>query len=601
MRSPICAGFAVDLSGDPTGLPGEPVWDDLPTVRLYGRWRADEVIRIHAGPDRLLVFGHCLAGTSRIEEEFRAALGRGDLIALSSWPGAYALLALNAEKISAFTDFAGQFPIFYAYDGHRGTLASHADIAAERQGGRRPDIVSMAAYIACPSVLPIWETRSPYEGTRRLAGGRILRADRRGVRIDRGGLSIDAEERVGRESGAPGLRSALVESVAARCRRTRVTADLSGGLDSTSLVYLAARAAEKPIETVTYQHPDLPTGDLTEAMRFARLDERIRPTIARGSDTTLPYAALAEHWPYPEPATGLLSRHRSLLRLRHVAVAGEDRIHLTGEGGDAVCGASPDYLPDLWRHAPLAHVLWHCTRQARRKNLSPIALAMRTRRLASRPLGTSLTGMARSLTEPTDGSATWLDAVDGWSVHGSVARLLTRGVRRRLAEIASDESTLRAIPPGLGAADVVSLGELRQSADTQRFLRELGYEVNVRVHAPYLDDAVVRAGLIVRPAFRRDVHREKPLLMEALRGIVPDVVFDRSLKGDYSGEEYRGARQAAGMLGSLMDESALAETGVVDPGEVRTALSRLLAGLPSPLGALGRFFATEMWLRDGAT
>jgi asparagine synthase (glutamine-hydrolysing) len=75
-------------------------------------------------------------------------------------------------------------------------------------------------------------------------------------------------------------------------------------------------------------------------------------------------------------------------------------------------------------------------------------------------------------------------------------------------------------------------------------------------------------------------------------------VFDRRTKGDYTAEEYRGARGATTRLRALLRESRLTELGVIQPARVNRAVDQLLAGVAVPIGALNQIFATELWLRS---
>lgn len=228
-----------------------------------------------------------------------------------------------------------------------------------------------------------------------------------------------------------------------------------------------------------------------------------------------------------------------------------------------------------------------------------------------RAVGTRGTGARRSLTrlarrldravhEPR--ALDWPDAVAWWPVAPEALGWLTRRARRSLAELAGAPETLAAIPSGCDAAHMATLTDLRHSADTHRHLREIGHIAGVDVHAPFLDESVVRACLAIAPADRADHadgHVGKPLLAAALRGRVPDAVFVGRAKGDYTREEYLGGRLAAPGLHRLLDESALAAWGVIEPSAVRCSVERLNAGVSVPLGPLRMLVATELWLRAG--
>jgi asparagine synthase (glutamine-hydrolysing) len=362
------------------------------------------------------------------------------------------------------------------------------------------------------------------------------------------------------------------------------------------------------VPSIVYHQPLAPAGDLAAATRFAGLDPRITLIAVRGSAETLPFSGLA--WPpgnarltardlphCPEPAQGALAADRSMLRLAAASSAGAG-IHLTGEGGDALLLAAPSYLASLARPRTARTLLRHCGAYARLRLVSPSSLAVRSARLARTSAARALQDLAVGLEHPENGGESWAGVVWWWQPCGEAASWLTPRSRRQLAEIAADKATAQAVPDGADPADFAALTDLRRSGDTQRHLRELARGLGLAVHAPFLDDEVIRAALSVVATRRADPWSYKPLLRAAMAGLVPDEVLRRRTKGDYSAESYRGARAAADALRELLRDSRLAELGVIEPAAVITALDRMTAGVAVPLGPLTMVLATETWLRS---
>ncbi|MEU6999074.1 asparagine synthase-related protein [Nonomuraea sp. NPDC046570] len=611
------AGFVAVLGEPPAAVPGTAVWPDLPGLRVYGPWLPGEVVTAGGPRGRLLVLGHRLPAPETVVRDFAAALDADDLDRLTRWSGAYTLVIALPGELVAYTDLAGQFPVHCSTSGGTTVLSAHAGVVA-RLHRRLPDPLTAAARIACPDVLPLWSERSAYREVRRIGGGMAVRIGPGGPRVRAYELPDQVPRR--REAYGPAatarVRAALLDAVdARRARGDRLGADFSGGLDSSSLAFLAVRGeAAPPLHAVTYAHPEVPAADLAEATAFARLSPRIRQAVVRGSEETLPYQDLAAgEFGCSEPAPTLVSWRRAALRFAHAAEQGI-AVHLTGEGGDALFGAPPVHLAELARRGALTRLARHCAAHARARHESPARLAGRAVGTALTRPETALRRLAATLSGPADGPPTsrwravrsspgglgWADAVSWWPVWPEAVGWLRPEARAGLAAAVAEPSVAHAVPGGFGAFDLATLAELRASADTQCFMRELGQRYGVAVHAPYLDNEVVRACLAAPVFDRVEAGVPKPLLSSALRGLVPGRVLERRGKGDYIGEDYRGARRAAAELGALFTGSRLAAAGVVDDAAVRRSLTRLTAGVAIPMGPFNRLVATEVWLRKVA-
>lgn len=586
-------------ANDVTGAPG---------VELIGEWSGEEFGSYRARDVLLLLFGHCLLGAVEIGAAFEAAVASGHPDLVAHWPGAYAAVVIRGDTLTAHADLAGQFPLYYSRAG--GELLISPDPAGLAAVHRRsPDPLSAAAHIACQGVLPLWWGRSAYSGIARLEGGMVLRARSGWLAVEQTqcprpvpGTSL--------AEGAARLRAALTEGVRARCADQQVSADFSGGLDSSSIAFLAAGLSAEPVASVVYHQPLAPAADLADATRLAGLTPSIDLTVVRGSELTLPFAGLLDvapgittgtgtGWPRTsEPSPRVLTARRDAARLAVAAESGA-QVHLTGEGGDAVLMTSPAYLADLARHHALRTLWRHCGEYARLRHVGQGTLATSAIRLAGTSPGTALRAVAAQLAASTAPRSEWADLVSWWPP-SAAADWLTRDVRRQLADLAGDPGTAAVVPSGAGPADLAALADLRRSGDAQRQLRAVGRSCAIAVHAPFLDTAAVRAALEVPAVTRADPWSYKPMLASALAGLVPADVFARRTKGDYSTEEYRGGRQAITRLRALLRTPLLADLGVIEPGPVIAALDRMAAGIAVPLGPLNMLLATEIWLRGAS-
>jgi asparagine synthase (glutamine-hydrolysing) len=116
------------------------------------------------------------------------------------------------------------------------------------------------------------------------------------------------------------------------------------------------------------------------------------------------------------------------------------------------------------------------------------------------------------------------------------------------------------------------------------------------LEAPYFDDRVVEICLSVRLHERTTPWQYKPLLVEAMRGVVPAEVLARTTKGVFGADVDAGLARHRGDLAALCDDLVLARLGLVDADALRTAC---LGPHPPdmPLAALETTLGAEAWLR----
>ena len=80
---------------------------------------------------------------------------------------------------------------------------------------------------------------------------------------------------------------------------------------------------------------------------------------------------------------------------------------------------------------------------------------------------------------------------------------------------------------------------------------------------------MIEAGLAVRPEERITPWRYKPLIVEAMRGIVPDQSLARQTKANGSGDADPGLRRHRAELLALWDDSRLGRLGLIDAAALR--------------------------------
>ena len=130
-----------------------------------------------------------------------------------------------------------------------------------------------------------------------------------------------------------------------------------------------------------------------------------------------------------------------------------------------------------------------------------------------------------------------------------------------------------------------------------RQFEQMAGRIGVTLAAPYYDDRVIEAGLAVRPQERITPWRYKPLIIEAMGGIVPDQSLTRQTKANGSGDSDPGLRRYRGELLALWEDSRLGRLGLIDAKALHATCTRPLPP-ELALGGLDQTVACELWLRS---
>ncbi|WP_236656346.1 asparagine synthase-related protein, partial [Streptacidiphilus jiangxiensis] len=147
------------------------------------------------------------------------------------------------------------------------------------------------------------------------------------------------------------------------------------------------------------------------------------------------------------------------------------------------------------------------------------------------------------------------------------------------------------------AADFRVLAQVVESAPEAR---------GRRLHAPFLDNQVVRACRLVPDRARIQPGARQLILRAVLAGAgVPSVPDGLPASGPAPHDAYpsaetmrAGLRRAASSLDRFLATSLLGRWGVIDVAATRAALSAAtVPDSPGPMDGLPELIATELWLR----
>lgn len=596
------------------------VWDGPDPLWLVGDWPQDEVRTVTRGNVKMAVLGDCRATDAELEVGLAVARG-GGLRHLTCWPGSYHVVLRLGRRTLVLGDLAGLRQVYHAPFEDGVVYASLALPLADLISARL-DRDLLAARVLCPDVPELTAGRSLFAGVQRVEAGHTIELTGSKIRLrlhEQGAAPLDFP------AAAAALREALSAAVGRRVEAaTKAGTDLSGGRDSTVLSLLAARAAQHEVVAVTWADPTA-SDDVEYASRVATASARLRHLLVPADADCLPYTRLVDAFDAPpvpdEPAAPLTTVARTLRHLEAAREAGID-VHLTGYGGDSVLGTPLAYLADLAMDRHPITAMRHARSWARVAGVRPGDLAAAARRVGRTGFDQALVELADAVERDIAGTSVGgLDALINWVAPAPALAWATADARHDLAtalrahaEQAADTSDPSARPadPSLHVrpGDRASWVAVRRSADRHRVMQQIAEGTGVRMRAPYLDNAVVRAGLALPARARGRGDGPRTLLHTAVEGLVPRSALSRTGKGDYTRSEIRGLRRNAADLRDLLAAPLLAEVGILDVVSVRAALDRATrpvlgkggtGGDPGELlGGFADIVGAELWLRGVA-
>ncbi|MFJ8109917.1 lasso peptide isopeptide bond-forming cyclase [Streptomyces sp. NPDC096132] len=560
---------------------------------ILGDWPADEITVVEAGPRRTVLLGHTRLDVAAAT----AALGRmrslHDVDTFASrLPGLFHLTVSMDGRTRVQGSVAGVRQVFTTViDGV--TVAASGMAPLLRLTGAGLDENLLAARLLAPGGAPWPLALHPVrKGIEPLRTGHWLALEPSGrARQTRWWTLPDAT--LSLAEGARAVRTALEEALAARVRPDRtLSADLSGGLDSTSLCFLADAAGA---DLVTYHV--MPLDSANEDTPWARKAAALLP----GARHHLLSADRAENLfdigytsgrpgVAPEGPSTWASGLAHVQDLARRATQEGASLHLTGFGGDELFGRMPACAWSLARAQPVGGLrLVNRYRLANRWSWGATVRALADRSGFARNLtavAARISAPPPPLDEPDFG---WVFAprMPTWATPDAVTAvrdLLTTAARETPEPLDADRARHQAL------ASIVFEG------NTVRHVNTAIAGTGTVWDAPFLDDRVLEAALSTRIDQRLASGRFKPLLTSAVRGIVPDDILDRRDKGEFSAEAFRGIERNRARLLELSEDSRLARLGLIDAAAFRAGVLN-----PGPMShhlqPIESTVACESWLR----
>jgi asparagine synthase (glutamine-hydrolysing) len=507
-----------------------------------------------------------------------AAYERWGRSSFAKFIGDWAISVWNSKDLSLTLakDFVGTRPLYYRFDRNQVTWCSIQEPLV-LFAGRRFDVEE--EYIAgWLSVFPD-TSLTPYSGIHSVPPASFVQL-KASTLITETYWSFDPQRRIhypNDSSYEEHFRFLFAQAVRRRLRsHTPVLAELSGGIDSSSIVCMAddifkeGDANAPRLDTISYYDPSEPNWD--ERPFFAAVEKRrgrVGEHIEVDGQTLLDFEG--------EDGRAALTPN-SLSNRTQRRVQGEVRSHgyrvlLSGIGGDEVTGGVPTPTPEL------ADLL--VTGDFRQLSHQLRSWALVKRKPWFHLLGETLRAFLPA-------------SLDNLPAHRRPADWLQPDfVARNRAAFAGYETRLKALGPRPSFQENMNaLNAVRRQLACSPRSPDAVYEKRY----PYLDRdlleflyAIPREQML-RPGYRRS------LLRRALRNIVPATILDRRRKAFVS----RGPTFA---LTSLAQNSrcvgAIAEEmGIIDAKKFFDVIEQARRGTEVPLVTMIRTLLLEHWLKS---
>jgi asparagine synthase (glutamine-hydrolysing) len=559
---------------------------------LLGRWAQGKMITGQAGSTNIAVLGQHAATPDQLARAASRVQTVADLDSLAaSLSGSFHLIASVAGRVRVQGTVTGVRRVLHARMDGATVAADRADVLASLLDTGL-DEQWLAAHLLEPPILyplagrPVWQRVAVVPGDHYL----VLDQDGRSRSVR---WWAPPEPVVPMADGAPALREALSAAVAARTRGHELVSCDLGGLDSTAVCCLAAHGEAKVV-AYTAASLDPLADDVAWAVRTVTRLGTVEHHVIPADEMPLVYHGLTLNDQLDEPCAATVDRSRWLTIARRAAARGS-QLHLVGFGGDELLYGSLAHLHAMLRSSP--GIALRYLRGFAAKYRWPRGRVVR--QLSDRsPYRAWLARVADSLTAPQPPPE---EPLLDWGFQPRLPPWATPAAVEAVRELILAEARA-AEPLAKRRGQHRELESMRFISRITRQFSQMADQIGITLAAPYYDDRVIEAGLAVRPEDRITPWRYKPLITEAMCGIVPDQSLARQTKANGSCDASPGLRRHRAELLALWEDSRLGRLGLVDADALRELCTR---PLPSELefGGLDQTIACEVWLRtlDHAT
>jgi len=493
--------------------------------------------------------------------------------------GEYSVVIIDelSEQIVLTRDSIGLRPIYYQIFEDGIAFASHVGDLVNRVDAPNLDDKFIADYLVYGQH---HESRTVYHGIGTLPCGHTMIWSPRGTRLVRSWSLSEVETvRYRRETDYDErFRELLNEGIDAAFDGT-TWAELSGGLDSSTIACWATIKGRRSIEAVSVVYPHSRTADEKEWAEGVISAIAIPAHFVDG-DEERAFSEFPDR--FVDEPTRTLNNWRLFRRYEQLMLENQVNVLLSGFGGDQVLfgeAANPIYLADWFRRVRIPGMLrelgeWQQSRRARRSTAFMFVES------AARPLIRYLRG--RSLISDIPGGVPWLQA-------DFVGRMRTDPKRVPSVKPRMETVWKQFFCERIWQISLVAGQLWNQFSPTYELRFPLLYRPLVEfMHSIPIDQQI-------RPGHDRLLQRR------ALAGVLPEKTRLRRDKRGPDESMFEGLRMNKEMRARLTHRPQIVERGYVDGSSWKQAVDMASVGHVRAIRSFLSATSLEIWLQQFAS
>ncbi|HYV36203.1 MAG TPA: asparagine synthase-related protein [Gemmataceae bacterium] len=502
--------------------------------------------------------------------------------ALEYLEGDYAVLVWDSTKntLLACRDLLGGFPLYWIHSGK--TIAVSTDLHSlvkllPKQTINRDYLAEFLMIPGC-GVKEMHYEGCAYEGVKRVLPTMLLNVDcqKNTAEISqwwnwREQIEEPASTRL--EDVAARYSELLRESVKQRCHG-RTAAHLSGGMDSTAVAILAARAlrqagSAEPMHAMSLVYEKLAVLSRETSYIDCALKEPGMVSHRIIADDILDFDGFKEGGFQDEPSLALWNSTMNKFTMDRAVELGIQTL-MTGFGADELVNLPPHYLHELIRKGRLIAAWKESSRWAqaystsRWRFLTPNGLAHLVPSWLRPGLGHWWRGGYASWDKQTE------NTIGPW-LHKSFAKQYAMR-DRAVARIRRSYHSCRPVSLSF-SLEMINLS----MGDVVRWV--LGVPRGLLTTHPYLDQRLVRFGLGIQKTCWPEPGKQKPILAEAMRDVLPEEIRTRKGKGHFNEVYFQGLARNMPVLERVVQTSPVEDMDILDKPTLLNCLHQAALGI----------------------